>query len=104
MVTEGRPHYFTKRDENQGKITKELQQLGFQIFDISPLPDRECPGDILVYGWHGILRRWMWQSFEVKTRSGKLTPQQREFQEQHPDALPTARTAEDVVEWYSREV
>ncbi|HUW32682.1 MAG TPA: hypothetical protein VM223_13810 [Planctomycetota bacterium] len=101
-MTEPRPRYRTKRDTNQATIKAELEQLGFLVFDISTMPDSQCPGDLIVRGWHGYHELWIWQPFEVKVPGGRLTKQQREFQEQHPDAVPVVQQAEDVVEWYMR--
>jgi hypothetical protein len=99
-MPEGRPQYRTRRDANQPALVFGLEQLGFQVYDISTLPDKQCPGDILVYGWHGALEQWTWQPFEVKTRTGRLSKRQRELAE--ADAVPVARRVEDVLDWYSR--
>ena len=101
-MTEPRPQYRTKRDANQADLAADLRALGFLVFDISTLPDARCPGDLLVYGWHGHLERWTWQVFEVKVPGGELTEAQRGFQRERPGAVPVARRAEDVLEWYSR--
>ena len=101
-MTERRPQYRTRRDANQTRLKADLERLGFLAFDISTLPDAQCPGDLLVYGWHGFLGRWIWQVFEIKAPGGRLTKAQREFQEQHADAVPVITRAENVLEWYSR--
>ncbi len=99
-MPEGRPQYRTRRDANQATITADLVQLGFEVWDISTLPDAQCPGDILVRGWHHVLRCKVYQPFEVKTIGGRLSKRQRELAES--GAVPVARQAEDVVGWYTR--
>lgn len=101
-MTESRPRYRTRRDANQADLEADLRALGFLVFDISTLPDSRCPGDLLVYGWHGFLGRRIWQVFEVKVPGGRLTKDQREFRERYADAVPVVTRAEDVLEWYSR--
>ena len=101
-MTDSRPQYRTRRDANQANLKADLHALGFLVFDISTLPDAQCPGDLLVYGWHGYWQLWTWQVFEVKVPGGRLTKAQREFQEQHADAMPVITRAEDVLKWYSR--
>jgi hypothetical protein len=95
-MTEGRPHWSTRRDSNQRQIERELRRLGFQVYDIAALPDSQCPGDILVYGTDGTGHQ-RWQPFEVKTPAGQLSESQRER-----DFVPVARCVEDVLEWYGR--
>jgi len=48
-MTQRRPRYATRRDENQAQIIDELRMIpGFQVWDVSMLSDEQCPGDILV--------------------------------------------------------
>ena len=92
-----------RRDSNQRQITRDLERCGFDVFDISSLPDAKCPGDILVAGWLADIRAYAWQPFEIKTEDGELTDRQRRFREEHPEAeIPVVRCAEDVLRWFGR--
>jgi len=99
-VTQKRPHYFTRPDANQPKMIEALRQLGFEVYNISTLTDKQCPGDILVRGWHAGLERWLWQPFEIKTRHGRTTPEQCERADS--GAVPIVREVTHVLEWYCR--
>ena len=77
-------------DANQPAIIAELEQFAFlRVYDISSLPDRVCPGDILVLDT--VTGRW--QPFEIKTRTGRVSEAQREMAE----FVPLVRCAEDVL-------
>lgn len=94
-MTQHRPRYATRRDENQAQITADLAQIpGFQVWDVSTLSDAQCPGDILVLD-RATAR---WGVFEIKTYTGKAKRAQIEMSE----FVPIVRSAEDVLRWFGR--
>lgn len=96
-----RPRY-PKPDANQATLCRDLValELGFEAYTaISKLTDKECPGDVLVYGWHCLLGCKVWQVFEIKTERGELTPSQFERR----DKVPVARCMRDILAWYGYE-
>lgn len=100
-MTEGRPHYFTRRDKNQADVVAALRQLGFVVIDTSPLGGKVL--DLFVCGFHGERRRWEWLHAEIKTSSGKLTTGERRFFEEYPQCPAiVAWGVEDVLKWFVR--
>jgi hypothetical protein len=62
-----RPHWHTRRDKGQRELLKQLNELPFlRAYDISTVPDSQCPGDILVCD----VPRGLWKPYEVKSGSG----------------------------------
>jgi hypothetical protein len=87
-----RPHWHTHRDRNQSVIEDALRQCGAGVYDISAVPDSQCPGDLLIY-WRG-----QWQVFEVKRPGAPVSDQQ---QYNHDNGtIPIARCTEDILRWY----
>lgn len=96
-----RPHWHTKRDANQTQIITDLRACGFTVYDISTVPDSQCPGDILVHGFHQRAKAELWQPFEVKREDGQAS---NALQKENAEAghIPIVRVAEDVLAWYGR--
>lgn len=100
-MTPARPRY-PKTDANQAALCRDLValELGFETYPaISRLADEDCPGDVLVYGWHCRLHANAWQVFEIKTDTGGLTAGQIERR----DRVPVVRCVEDFLTWYGYE-
>lgn len=94
-----RPRRASQRDANQGEIVDGLERCGYTVIDISTW----CAfADILVWGdsWHTQENEWM--MFELKTATGTLTEAERDFQDQHPGAVTTARMLEAVLARFGR--
>ena len=105
-MSEGRPKYATRRDENQAGIVVALRHLGFIALDVSQLAPLGF--DLLVCGYHGAHHLPMWLAVEVKTEDGELTERESEFQaemvykfDQEAPVL-VARGVTDILDWYSR--
>lgn len=100
-MANGRPHRFTRRDENQKQIVADLRQLGFHVLDVSTLGGEVL--DLFVAGRHGIRQQWEWLHVEIKTERGKLTEGEARFFEQCPDCPAiVARSTEDILDWFTR--
>lgn len=101
-MTEGRPHYFTKRDANQADIAEDLRRLGFRVVDTSPLGGKVL--DLFVCGYKPSIQDWAWLHVEVKTDEGSLTDGEKAFFEECPQCPAiVAQVTEDVLEWYTGE-
>ena len=91
----GRPHRYTRRDANQQEIMDALRDVPWLlVYDISTVPDSQCPGDILVshFGEGG----YCWQPFEIKREGARLSDMQKAHHES--GYVPIVHCAEDVLE------
>ena len=98
----GRPKY-TKPDQNQAEIVKELRSLGFDVDIICDLPGLY---DLVVSG-----QRWYYPRgpvcsvrVEVKSEKGRLSASEVEYHEaqNHSSSLIIAECADDVIKWFGR--
>jgi hypothetical protein len=104
-MSEGRPHYATRRDANQGELKAGLEHLGFVVLDVSQLA--HLGFDLLVCGWHGGLRQTVWLAVEVKTEDGRLTKREAQFIDDmqrrfREPPLLVARDVIEVLKWFMR--
>lgn len=100
-MTEGRPHWSTRRDANQADIVAALRQLGFCVLDVSPLGGEIL--DLFVCGYHAVRKRWEWLHVEVKTATGELTAGEQAFLDKWPQCPAiVARRLGDILEWFTR--
>ena len=84
-----RPRHASHRDANQQEIVDGLRDCGYFVLDVSAFIGW---ADIAVYGLDWATQDHCWRFMEIKTRTGKLTPKEREFQWMHPEAVRTVRT------------
>jgi len=78
-----------KRDANQAEIVKALESVGASVLDLADV-GRGCP-DLLV-GYAG--REWL---IEVKTPTGKLTPDEVAFARDWHGAVHVAHSPEEAL-------
>ena len=94
-----RPRRASQRDANQGDIVQGLRDCGLFVEDISA----HCAyADLRVWGFDHSLWQDAWHLMEVKTLTGTLTPDERQFQEDHPGAVQTVRSVEDGLSCFGR--
>ena len=94
-----RPRRNSQRDANQGEIVQGLRKAGIWVWDISAF----CPfADLLTFGFDHALWHDALHLMELKTPTGTLTPEERQFQEDHPGAVTTVRSLEDGLIVYGR--
>ena len=65
------PRYAAKADSNQAEIVHALRSVGADVFSLHRV-GHGCPD--IICGWQGCN-----YLFEIKTETGKLTEQEREF-------------------------
>jgi hypothetical protein len=91
-MTNHRPHWNPRPDSNQRDVIHALHAGNIRAWDISRLTDRECPGDIVCYGWG------VWGVFELKTGEGEVSERQARM----ADIVPVVRGAGDIFDWYAQ--
>jgi hypothetical protein len=89
----------TRKDTNQADITRGLERCGYVVESIA---DTCRWADIMVWGYDWAYRDLLWRVFEIKTPDGRLTDTERSFQERHPGAVRTIRSAEDALAAFGR--
>ena len=100
-MTDGQRPRYTRRDANQPDIVDDLRGLGFYVLDLADVGGDAL--DIFVCGHIGG-SEWRWLAVEIKTPTGKLTDNQKQFFEMWPDAPAiVAQCTEDVLTWYAYE-
>ena len=94
-----RPRHNSQRDANQGDIVQGLRDCGYYVEDVSAFIGW---ADLAVYGPDRETQTHRWRFFEVKTRTGKLTPKERKFQWMYSEAVQTVRTLEAALSYFGR--
>ena len=84
-------HYARKVDLNHAQIRTELRQAGLMVVDTSRLGGG-VP-DLVVFDSRNARARWV----EIKSKGGKLTPDELVFFEEWGDLVMMAYSTEDVL-------
>jgi len=89
-----------KTDANHAAIRQDLRALGFDVMDCYQLGQGRP--DMVVAGYHRTLDADVAVLVEVKTISGKLTLDEKEYHATfgNPNALLVARDVETVLAWF----
>ncbi len=77
-----------RRDENEPEIVDHLREHGHIVHRIG------APADLLI--WNHDSRHWI--VLEVKMPTGRMTPKQKTYREDHPDvSIPIVETKEQAL-------
>jgi hypothetical protein len=82
-------------DANHNQIVRDLEGLHYSVLNLAMVGE-DCP-DVLVGGNTADGRSKINVLVEIKTRTGQLTPGQREFQETWRGPRIVARSTADVL-------
>ncbi len=94
-----RPRYDPHPDANQPEIVSGLRDCGYAVIDIS----KWCAvADLLVWGLDWDRQELVWRTLEVKIPGGKLTFEQRAFQEMYPGSVQVVESVEDGLDAFGR--
>lgn len=89
----------TKPDANQAEIVAELRELGYDVLDVHNLDE----DDIIVFGAKAILTVYCGVGVEIKSETGKLSPEQEKRIEDSNGSRIVARNVKDITDWFGRE-
>lgn len=93
---------YAKTDLNQQEVVGTLRKLGYHVW----LTHRLGQGspDMVVTGYHHRLDETMVLLVELKTATGKLTEDEKQWHGLYPDDGPliVARSAQDIVDWFEQ--
>ena len=82
-------------DANQPAIMEAVRDVPrFEIYDVSSLSEKVCPGDVLVLCKP--LNRW--QLFEIKMPGGKISDEQQRRDDD--GSVPIVYTAVEIIEFF----